>query len=58
MAECCTEANLGSVEVDPNAGDGETYRQCIVCGRRKFTLTLDPMDLRYEQPQPHQGGEP
>jgi hypothetical protein len=41
---CCQDArNLGPVQRDPQAGPGETYRRCQVCGCRQFTVTLVPL---------------
>lgn len=44
MEDCCAdETNMGQWDRLPDAGDGEYFRRCKGCGRRHFTVFLDPM---------------
>jgi hypothetical protein len=49
---CCQdESNLGAIEVHPDAGEGEVFRRCQVCGRRHFTVYLEPMIIGIREGQ-------
>ena len=49
---CCQDMdNRGPVERLPDAGDGEVFRRCQVCGRRHFTVTLDPLTIGIQAPK-------
>lgn len=48
VQDCCKQAENRIAHVEPGMAQRVSCEKCQVCGRRHFTMLVDPLDLRGE----------